>query len=563
MLQVPELHRELPGASGHLIDSPGALAVLNHIGYAGPVVAEPFNRSLMALPIDEAVAQVASALDATFAAAAAQRLPLGLIGTHPYLAEPLDATATAAARAPRLSQGAEARAVADRAAEAAHQSLKSAPPLRWGILATGKASSDFSQALKLVSGASVVAVGARRPCDAEAFARKQGIVCVIGSYEDVCRSECDIVYIGSLHPWHRQHAEMALRHGKHVLVEKPIAMTLTDAAAIYDAGRKANRLVLEGMWTRFFPSIVRAKALLRGGAIGELVSVRGDFGIDGASDVGPYPADTIFQKALGGGAVTLLGPYLVQAALLGLDDDDDKDDDGDDGRSRHNHQHHLAAMEPHSLPCVVGSGIVDRPVASGGGGAELAASAVLTFPPPTFPPPADDDEAREEEAAASGRAVEAGGSKRFKGLSCGDGHNSTAGGGGGWGGGGGAMASLSCSLLAESPEEVCFIGTRGTLTVRPPAHCPTEVIVRIKSDGRGTSDGEPEVYVDPLPAEPAAIRDAGGFIMPNSIGFAYEAAAVATCVSVHANTCRQWPARESLKAMAIIERWRDQVFRAV
>ena len=50
-LEVPELHRELPGDSGHMIDSPGALAVLRHIGYRGPVVAEPFNRKLMQMPI--------------------------------------------------------------------------------------------------------------------------------------------------------------------------------------------------------------------------------------------------------------------------------------------------------------------------------------------------------------------------------------------------------------------------------------------------------------------------------------------------------------------------------
>ena len=53
-LEVPELHRELPGDSGHTIDCPGALAVLAHIGYDGPVVAEPFNRPLQALSIYEA-----------------------------------------------------------------------------------------------------------------------------------------------------------------------------------------------------------------------------------------------------------------------------------------------------------------------------------------------------------------------------------------------------------------------------------------------------------------------------------------------------------------------------
>jgi hypothetical protein len=232
---VPELHRELPGDSGYEIDSPGALAVLSHIGYTGPVVCEPFNRSLMALPISDAVARVSSALDATFEAASATVLPPGLIGTHPYRDEPPPPDPSA--------PGAAARAEADRAAAAAHATLQTAPPLRWGLLATGKASNDFAQALKLVAGASLGAVGARKLADAQAFAAKHGTAATVaGSYEAVCSApNVDIVYVGTLHPWHREHAELALRHGKHVLVEKPIAMSEADARAIYEAGRKADR----------------------------------------------------------------------------------------------------------------------------------------------------------------------------------------------------------------------------------------------------------------------------------------------------------------------------------
>ena len=171
----------------------------------------------------------------------------------------------------------------------------------------------------------------------------------------------------------------------------------------------------------------RARALLDGGAIGAVVSVRGDFGVAGDPDIGEYPTDTIFQRELGGGAVTLLGPYLVQAALLALGD------------------------KPTS---VAASGLVDASVADGGGGAELSASATLTFADARKP-------------------------TRL---------------------GGGAIATLSCSLLAESAEEVTFVGTEGTLTLRPPAHCPTELVLSGKGGGRGGGGSEPEVYVDALPA---------------------------------------------------------------
>ena len=588
-LEVPELHRELPGESGHIIDSPGALAVLEHIGYVGPVVVEPFNRALMALPIDAAVQKVSAALDATMAAAAKTTLPPGLIGTHPYRDEPPPVE-------PSSSPGAAARCAAEAAAQAAHASLSSAPPLRWGILATGKASSDFAQALRLVAGASVVAVGARNAADAAAFAKRLGVAnqaahgngtqpqspaLVTGTYEDVARSEAvDVVYVGTLHPWHRQHAELCLAHAKHVLVEKPIAMSHADAEAIYAAGRAANRLVLEGMWTRFFPAVERARALLAGGAIGDVVSVRGDFGVAGAQDIGPYPADTIFQRSLGGGAVTLLGPYLVQAAMLGLAPPPrggtgaggggaggGEANGGGSAAAAGDGGHGGASGGGAAGGCLVAAaGVVDAAVADGGGGAELAASASLRFPPPP-PRPRPPAAANGHKAGSDGGSA-AGAAAVPRLPPC------------------GGLASLSVSLLAESAEEVTFVGTHGTLALLPPAHCPTTLVLKPKGTGRGGCGGgaqsTEEVYVDSLPAEPAAVSAAGGFIMPNSIGFAYEAAAVAACVAAAANggrgggasgdsgnggghgglALRQWPAEESLRAMAIVEEWRRQVLSA-
>ena len=109
-----------------------------------------------------------------------------------------------------------------------------------------------------------------------------------------------------------------------------------------------------------------------------------------------------------------------------------------------------------------------------------------------------------------------------------------------------------------SPQ-VTFVGTRGTLTLRPPAHCPTALVLRPKAVGRGGGGGEPEEYFEPLPAEPPSVAAAGGFIMPNSIGFAYEAAAVAQCIHAGGTELAQWPQDESLKTMALVEEWRRQV----
>ncbi len=107
-------------------------------------------------------------------------------------------------------------------------------PLRWGILATGKVAHDFTQVLKFLSLTAgrhaIVAVGSRTQTRASEFARLHSIPAAYISYDELCADpNVDIVYVASLHPDHRAHAEMALLNGKHVLVEKPMCMKASDA----------------------------------------------------------------------------------------------------------------------------------------------------------------------------------------------------------------------------------------------------------------------------------------------------------------------------------------------
>ena len=102
------------------------------------------------------------------------------------------------------------------------------------------------------------------------------------------------------------------------------------------------------------------------------------------------------------------------------------------------------------------------------------------------------------------------------------------------------------------------MGTRGSLILKAPAHCPTELVFQPKCSGRGAA-AEPQHFIDALPHEPDAVTAAGGFIMPNSIGFAYEAAAVAERIAKGERGCPQWSRAESLKTMALVQAWREQV----
>ena len=103
-------------------------------------------------------------------------------------------------------------------------------PLRWGILATGKVAHDFTQVLKVLPHHTITAVGSRTIERAEWFAHRHNIPVAHGTYEELCHDpDVDIIYIASLHPDHKDHAIMALNGGKHVLVEKPMAMKAEDA----------------------------------------------------------------------------------------------------------------------------------------------------------------------------------------------------------------------------------------------------------------------------------------------------------------------------------------------
>ena len=103
--------------------------------------------------------------------------------------------------------------------------------VKWGIVGAGKISFDFCLALKTLPDSEhcIKAVAARSIERSKEFAEKFGIERAYGSYDELFQdNDIDIVYIGTLHPSHKELSIKAMEHNKYVLCEKPVTMDLKE-----------------------------------------------------------------------------------------------------------------------------------------------------------------------------------------------------------------------------------------------------------------------------------------------------------------------------------------------
>jgi dihydrodiol dehydrogenase / D-xylose 1-dehydrogenase (NADP) len=190
-------------------------------------------------------------------------------------------------------------------------------PLRWGFLGCGRNSSDFATAVQSLDSITFQACAARSMTNAQDFAAHFGVARAYGSYEALCSDpEVDVVYVGTLHPSHFEHTTLALSRGKHVLVEKPMAMDAEQAAQAIALAREKKLFLMEGLWTKFFPAVRHVRQLLADGEIGDVHHAHAGKGFAFAKD-----NERLWKKELGGGGLLDTGVYLLAMAtmVLGLE----------------------------------------------------------------------------------------------------------------------------------------------------------------------------------------------------------------------------------------------------
>lgn len=189
-----------------------------------------------------------------------------------------------------------------------HVALRGGPTLHWGVLAPGEIAHDWTTALHAHTDQRVVAVASRSAERASAFAAAHGIERHYASYRALVDDPgVDIVYVAAPHSEHLALGLLAIQAGKHVLIEKPIALSAREAQQLVDAARAANVFAMEAMWSRFLPQTTVVAQLLADGALGAPRAATADFG-----SRFPYaPSGRWFDPALGGGALLDLGVYSV------------------------------------------------------------------------------------------------------------------------------------------------------------------------------------------------------------------------------------------------------------
>jgi len=190
-------------------------------------------------------------------------------------------------------------------------------PVRWGILGCARiAIGQVMPAMMQVKGAEIWAVASRSLEKAEKAASAFSANAAYGSYEALLDDpDVEAVYIPLPNHLHKPWAIAAVRSGKHVLCEKPIALNAAEAREMQAAARESRRFLLEAFMYRFSPVVQRAMQMIRDGILGEPRAIHSIFSFLLSDD----PSNIRLQANVGGGALYDAGSYCinVQRTLSG------------------------------------------------------------------------------------------------------------------------------------------------------------------------------------------------------------------------------------------------------
>lgn len=180
--------------------------------------------------------------------------------------------------------------------------------LRWGIMGTGNIARQFASGVGASRRGVLASVGSRTADAASAFAAAYGVEKAFGSYQAMLDDpSTDAIYLSLPNTMHHEWTLKSLASGKHVLCEKPLAVNAGEAQEMFDAARRAGKLLVEAFMYRAHPQTVRAVELIRSGEIGKLQLIRTSF----CYRVRKLAGNIRFDASLAGGALMDVGCYCL------------------------------------------------------------------------------------------------------------------------------------------------------------------------------------------------------------------------------------------------------------
>lgn len=193
--------------------------------------------------------------------------------------------------------------------------------LRWGILGAARINERLMPAIVGAANAELVAIASRRAGAAAQtlaqYAPQQQNVRIYSDREALLNDpDIDAVYIPLANYEHAEWVLRAIKHGKHVLCEKPMALSVAAIEAIAIAAREHNVTVMEGFMYRFHPQHARVQELIQSGLIGEIRSIRSSFSFMMQPARRYRLAESVDN---GGGAMWDIGCYAIHSARLFFD----------------------------------------------------------------------------------------------------------------------------------------------------------------------------------------------------------------------------------------------------
>lgn len=183
----------------------------------------------------------------------------------------------------------------------------------YGIIGPGRIAASYCKALHRCDRVNIHGIASRDTDRAKDFAKQFGVARTYTSYEALVKDpDIDVVYIATPHAFHAEQVLLCLRNKKPVVSEKPLTLNYETALVLVNEAKANKTFLLEGMWSRFNPAVIRAKEIIEAGTIGEVRHLTADFGFKKEYD----PKSRLYDLALGGGSILDVGIYPLFLALF-------------------------------------------------------------------------------------------------------------------------------------------------------------------------------------------------------------------------------------------------------